>query len=153
MKLLKQILDSVASKTFSVRRCSFENIVGNDDTKSILNKAILSRKPVHVLLVGRPGSAKTMFLTEIMNSIKDSYFIVGSNTTKAGLVNQLFEKRPKFLLVDELDKMSGIEQTSLLHLMETGIISETKIRKTRQMDLTSWVFATANSCDKIIQPL
>jgi hypothetical protein len=37
--------------------------------------------------------------------------------------------------------------------METGIISETKIKKTRQMELTSWVFATANSCHKIIEPL
>src|SRR5438093_3455544 len=116
MKLLKQILDSVASKTFSVRRCSFENIVGNVDTKLILNKAILSRKQVHVLLVGKPGCAKTMFLKEIIHRIKESYLIVGSNSTKAGLVNQLFERRPKFLLVDELDKMSGNDQTSLLHL-------------------------------------
>jgi holliday junction DNA helicase RuvB len=119
MKLLKQILDSVATKTFSARRCSFENIVGNVDTKFILNKAILSRKPVHVLLVGKPGCAKTMFLTEIMYSIKKSYFTVGSNITKAGLVNQLFEKEPKYLLIDELDKMSGNDQVSLLHLMET----------------------------------
>ena len=37
--------------------------------------------------------------------------------------------------------------------METGIISEPKINETRQMQLTSWVFATANSCDKMIQPL
>lgn len=94
-----------------------------------------------------------MFLTEIMQHHKDSYFIVGSNTTKAGLVNQLFERRPKFLLIDELEKMSMIDQTALLHLMETGIISETKINKTRQMELTSWVFATANSCEKIINPL
>src|SRR5881628_3849895 len=49
--------------------------------------------------------------------------------------------------------MSLTDQTSLLHLMETGIISETKINKTRQMELSSWVFTTANSCDKIIQPL
>jgi Holliday junction DNA helicase RuvB len=153
MKLLNQILDSVASKAFSVRRCSFKNIVGNVDTKLILNKAILSRKPVHVLLVGKPGCAKTMFLTEIMRHHKTSYFVVGSNTTKAGLVNQLFERRPKFLLIDELEKMSVTDQTSLLHLMETGIISETKINKTRQMELTSWVFATANSYDKIIEPL
>jgi len=153
MKLLKQIFDSVASKTFSVRRCSFENIVGNVDIKLILNKAILSRKPVHVLLVGKPGCAKTMFLTEIMYSIKKSYFTVGSNTTKAGLVNQLFEKEPKYLLIDELDKMSGNDQVSLLHLMETGLISETKVKKTRQLKLISWVFATANSCDKILEPL
>jgi replication-associated recombination protein RarA len=119
MKLIKQILDSVASKTFSVRRCSFENIVGNVDTKLILNKALLSNKPVHVLLVGKPGCAKTMFLTEIMRHHKTSYFVVGSNTTKTGLVNQLFERRPKFLLIDELEKMSFTHQTSLLHLMET----------------------------------
>ena len=153
MKLLKQILDSVASKTFSVRRCRFENIVGNVDTKLILNKAILSRKPVHVLLVGKPGCAKTMFLTEIMYSIKKSYFTVGSNTTKVGLVNQLFEKEPKYLLIDEIDKMGGNDQVSLLHLMETGIISETKVKKTRQVELVAWVIATANSVEKIIEPL
>jgi predicted ATPase with chaperone activity len=66
MKLLKQILDSVASKTFSVRRCSFEEIVGHDDIKQIFAKALHSKRPVHLLLVGSPGSAKTMFLTEIM---------------------------------------------------------------------------------------
>ena len=153
MKLLKQILDSVARKTFDVRRCSFENIVGNVDTKLILNKAILSKKPVHVLLAGEPGCAKTMFLTEIMRHHKTSYFVVGSNTTKAGLVNQLFERQPKYLLIDEIDKMNNSDQNSLLHLMETGIISETKINKIRQLKLISWVFATANDCEKIIEPL
>jgi len=103
--------------------------------------------------VGSPGSAKTMFLTEIIRQHKDSYFVVGSNTTKAGLVNQLFERRPKFLLIDELEKMTSTDQTALLNLMETGIISETKIKKTRQTELTSWLFATANSCKKIIEPL
>jgi Holliday junction DNA helicase RuvB len=131
----------------------FEEIIGHDNIKQIFGKAIGSKKPVHLLLTGSPGSAKTMFLTEIMRHHETSYFVVGSNTTKAGLVNQLFERRPKFLLIDELEKMSMTDQTALLHLMETGIISETKINKTRQMELTSWVFATVNSCDKIIQPL
>ena len=115
--------------------------------------AILSEKPVSILLLGSPASAKTMFLTEIMRQLQIILFVVGSNTTKAGLVNQLFEKRPKFVLIDELEKMNNTDQTSLLHLMETGIISETKFSKTRQMELTSWVFATANSCEKIIEPL
>jgi len=136
-----------------IRSCSFEEIVGDDDVKQIFAKAILSKRPVHLLLVGPPGSAKTMFLTEIMRHHKPSYFVVGSNTTKAGLVSQLFERRPKFLLIDELEKMRVTDQMALLHLMETGIISETKINKTRQIQLTSWVFATANSYTKIIQPL
>ena len=132
---------------------SFEEIVGHDDIKQIFENAIFSKRSVHILLVGSPGSAKTMFLTEIMRHHKGSYFAVGSNTTKAGLVNQLFERRPKFLLIDELEKMSITDQTALLHLMETGIVSETKINKTRQMEISSWVFATANSCEKIIKPL
>jgi Holliday junction DNA helicase RuvB len=94
-----------------------------------------------------------MFLTEMMRRLRSSYFIVGSNTTKAGLVNQLFEKEPKYLLIDELDKMTGNDQVSLLHLMETGIISETKVKKTRQLELVSCVIATANSVEKVIEPL
>jgi Holliday junction DNA helicase RuvB len=131
----------------------FKEIVGHNDIKLILNRAVISKKPVNVLLLGKSGIAKTMFLTEIMRSFKESLFVVGSNTTKAGLVNQLFHTSPKFVLIDELEKMSMVDQTSLLHLMETGIISETKIRKTRQMELSSWVFATANCCEKIIEPL
>ena len=152
--LFKQSLTGLWKEVLHVNRPpTFQEIVGHDDIKQIFQKAILSKRPVHLLLVGSPGSAKTMFLTEIMRHEKPSYFVVGSNTTKAGLVNQLFEKRPKFLLVDELEKMSVIDQTALLHLMETGIISETKFKKTRQMELSSWVFATANSCEKVIEPL
>jgi MoxR-like ATPase len=153
MKLLKQILNSISSNVFSPRRCNFENIVANNDIKLILNKALLSERPVHILLVGKPGCAKTMFLTEMIKSLKNSYFIVGSNTTKAGLLNQLFEEEPKYLLIDELDKMSRDDQVSLLHLMETGIISETKVKKTRQLHLTSWIFGTGNDTNKIIEPL
>ena len=153
MKLVKQFLASVSCNIFSPNRCNFENIIGNDDIKLILNRAILSERPVHILLIGRPGCAKTMFLIEMMRRLKNSYFIVGSNTTKAGLVNQLFEKEPKYLLFDELDKMNGNDQVSLLHLMETGIISETKVKKTRQFELVSWVFATANNPERIIDPL
>src|SRR5437867_12304144 len=151
---LKQSLTGLWKEILHVNKPSgFEEIVGHEDIKQIFVKATLSKRPVHLLLVGSPGSAKTMFLTEIMRHYKLSYFVVGSNTTKAGLVNQLFERRPKFLLIDELEKMSATDQTFLLHLMETGIISETKINKTRQIQLTSWVFATANSTEKIIEPL
>ncbi len=131
----------------------FDEILGHSDIKKIFNKAIFSKNPIHILLVGPPGSAKTTFLLQIKRLYKESLFVVGSNTTKAGLVNQLFEVKPKFLLVDELDKMNQNDQISLLHLMETGIISETKVNKTRQTNLTSWVFGTANSCETISEPL
>ena len=150
---IKQVLSGLWHASCSGRGLALSGIIGHDDVKMILNKSILSKKPCHILLKGKPGCAKTMFLTEIMKSLKDSYFVVGSNATKAGLVNQLFKRQPKFLLIDELDKMPHRDQTSLLHLMETGIISETKMKKTRQIYLTSWVFGTANSTEKIIETL
>lgn len=42
---------------------------------------------------------------------------------------------------------------SLLNVLETGIIAETKINKTRQTQMSAWVFDTANSCGNIVQPL
>jgi len=151
---LRQSFTGLWKEVLRVNRpARFEEIVGQNDIKLIINKAIKSERPIHVLLLGKPGSAKTMFLTEMMRRLKNSYFIVGSNTTKAGLVNQLFEKEPKYLLIDEIDKMSRDDQVSLLHLMETGIISETKVKKTRELKLVSWVFASANSSDGIIEPL
>ena len=37
-----------------------------------------------------------------------SYFIDGSNTTKAGMIDYIFENKPKYMkymLIDEIDKM------------------------------------------------
>ncbi len=94
-----------------------------------------------ILLTGPPASAKTLFLQSLMK-LKDSRFIDCSNATKSGVVDYLFEQRPKYLLLDELDKLSRKDQTFLLNLMETGTVSETKYGRTRKMELKTSVFAS-----------
>jgi hypothetical protein len=74
---------------------------------------------------------------------------LASNTSKAGLIAQLFEMRLKFLLVDKLGKMDYSDEGSLLHLIGTGIIAETRVRKTKKMEMDFWVFSTANSIKKL----
>jgi len=37
--------------------------------------------------------------------------------------------------------------------METGIIVETKYKKTRNTQLKTWIFATSNSTDQMLTPL
>jgi holliday junction DNA helicase RuvB len=69
------------------------------------------------------------------------------------MVDYIFDNKPTHLLLDELDKLSRKDQTFLLNLMETGIVSETKYNKTRTMKVKTSVFATSNSIEKIIQPL
>src|SRR6185437_3003058 len=100
----------------------FEDIVGYDDIKKVFRMALKSDEPIHILLVGPPASAKTIFLEALMHMLgeKQTYFAVGSSSTRAGVVNMLFMKEPKYLMVDEIDKMPSSDQASLLGLMETG---------------------------------
>jgi len=90
-----------------------------------------------------------MFLLSLRQHLKNSYFIDGGNTTKAGIIDYLFKNRAPYLLIDEIDKMSSRDQTFLLNLMETGIVTETKYGKTREAKIKTSVFATCNDGRKL----
>jgi holliday junction DNA helicase RuvB len=130
----------------------FADIYGCDDIKKLFRMALESNHNCSILLTGPPATAKTLFLQSLMK-LKDSYFIDCSNATKSGIVDYVFDHKLKYLLLDELDKLSRKDQTFLLNLIETGIVSETKYNKTRKMDLKTSVFATSNNIEKIIVPL
>lgn len=130
----------------------FENIYGFSDIKSLFSKAISSEKQIHILLVGPPASAKSLFMENLMK-LEDSFFTLGSQSTKAGMIDALFERRPRFLVIDEIGEMSEKDQTVLLSLMEGGTVSETKYRRSRETHLKTSVFATANSTDNLLAPL
>jgi Holliday junction resolvasome RuvABC ATP-dependent DNA helicase subunit len=130
----------------------FDSIVGYSDVKKLFQMSLSSGKPVHILLVGPPASAKTLFMLECMR-LERSYFTLGSHSTKSGMIDYLFDKRPRFLIVDEIEHMPMKDQTALLSLMETGIVAETKFQKTRSTHLKTWVFATSNATDKMLTPL
>jgi replication-associated recombination protein RarA len=130
----------------------FESIIGYSDVKRLFQLSLSSEKPVHMLLVGPPASAKTLFMVECMR-LERSYFTLGSHSTKSGMIDYLFDKRPRYLIVDEIEHMSMKDQTALLSLMETGILAETKFQKTRNTHLKTWVFATSNATDRMLTPL
>jgi Holliday junction DNA helicase RuvB len=131
----------------------FDYIIGYNDVKKFLRMSINTEEPVHILLIGPPASAKTMFIKSMMMKLNNSYFTDGGNTTKAGMLEYIFDNKPKYLLIDEIDKMSTKDQTFLLNLMETGIVSETKHAKTRTEVLKTWVIASSNNIHNIISPL
>jgi len=147
-----EIARMVSEKTVCKCEQLFDSIVGYSDVKKLFQMSIASDKPVHVLLVGPPASAKTLFMLECIK-LERSYFALGSHSTKSGMIDYLFEKRPRYLIVDEIEHMPIKDQTALLSLMETGIISETKFQKTRNTQLKTWVFATSNGTEKMLTPL
>jgi MoxR-like ATPase len=155
--ILRRLFNEVLSLEESLglsRKTIFDDIVGHNEIKEIFRMALASQKPNHILLVGPPGTSKTMFLEKILNEYKDrAYYTLGAHSSKAGMLNTLFEKRPRYLLVDEIEHMPIHDQTVLLSLMQSGIISETKVRKTRSTQLKTWVFATSNGTKKLSDAL
>src|SRR5215475_4977351 len=95
------------------REIGFENIQGYDDLKQIVSRALDAEDNYNLLFVGPPASSKTLFLQGILEIRKDGVYFDGSNTTSR-ILDILEEKRPKIILIDELDKMSKLFQDQLL---------------------------------------
>ncbi|MEM2941397.1 MAG: hypothetical protein QW304_07615 [Thermoproteota archaeon] len=132
-----------------IPRDLFSMIVGHEDVKEILWRSIMSNGTVHVLLHGSPASAKSLFLEELAR-LPNSRFCLGSSLSRAGLIEILFEQKPRYIVIDELDKISDEDNLSaLLSLMERGIVVETKYRRQRSIQLTTTVFSAANYIERI----
>jgi len=126
----------------------FADIVGHDRVKMLLTFALKADGPVHVLLVGPPGVAKTLMLQDI-GSLPGGQWYAGSTTTKAGLVSLLLSERPQYLVIDEIDKMALVDTTPLLNLMETGMVTRLQHGRRDRVQMTTRVFAGANDMRRI----
>ena len=120
-----------------------DTIEGHEEIKELVKRALGSEKPVHLLFTGVPSSAKTMFLMEL--SRLGAPYILGSQATKAGIADLLFDVQPEVVLVDEIDRLGTKDIAILLSLMETGIVAETKYGKRREINLNTKVFAASNT--------
>ncbi len=125
----------------------FECIIGHDKIKKLFIRSLKSEKPVHILLVGAEGVAKTLFLMEVARLQGAKYYSGGGQITKAGLAEMLFEVRPKFLLIDELDEVKPADLSILLSLMETGRVTRLKHKTDETLILDTKVYAALNPWD------
>jgi Holliday junction DNA helicase RuvB len=141
-------------KGISEKPSIFSEIVGREPIKEELLKAVTSNKTLHTLLVGPPGCGKTEFLLKIKGAfVNRSEFVDGSYGSKAGIVNLLLEKEPRYLLIDEIDKLEERDQIALFNLMQTGIISKTLKSERIEKKMTVTLFATANTDEILLPPL
>jgi len=61
----------------------FDDVIGFDDVK-VFRMSIDADKPVHILLVGPPASAKSLFMSSL-TSLERCYYAAGSSSTKSGI--------------------------------------------------------------------
>lgn len=121
----------------------FDIIVRHDQTKNLIKMAISANEPVHCLLVGEPATAKSLFLTEL-SRIPGSRLALGGTSSRAGIVDFLIEARPRFLIIDEIDKADQKDMDVILSLMEGGLVTRLKKGMREQVRMRTWVFAGAN---------
>lgn len=124
----------------------FAPIIGHDDVKRLLQAVLRAPKPVHVLLAGPPALAKSIFLWDIEEVYGgQALWVVGSALSQAGLWDLIGERRPRVLLIDELDKLKGPDQAALLSVMEGGRLVRAKAGgRALDIEVEPKVIAAAN---------
>jgi Holliday junction DNA helicase RuvB len=128
----------------------FKHIVGYEDLKELLREGLQLDKPLHVLLWGPPSLAKTLFLLDIERAGGNAaMWLIGSATSRAGLWDAVAERKPTWLLIDELDKMTAVDQSALLSLMERGRIVRAKVGRELDETINCWVIGTANRISRM----
>lgn len=127
-------------------------LVGYDDLKELIFRSLHAERPIHLLLIGPPASGKSIVLDEI-DRLPRSRFALGGGSTKAGITQLLAEQRPRYLIIDEIDKANTEDLSTLLSLMESGLVSITKGHRQEQIRMKTWVFAGGNSLKSIAPEL
>jgi DNA replicative helicase MCM subunit Mcm2 (Cdc46/Mcm family) len=107
----------------------FQEIYGNTIMKKVIATSMFStyEEPVHSLIIGEPGSSKTMAKEIISEEFKDITNI-GANTTRSGLVcnlgtgdlGALPHSNHKLVLVDEFDKIPNDDVEYTYELLSNG---------------------------------
>lgn len=130
----------------------FDKVIGYDNVKWLMKRAITSDEITNVILWGPPGSAKTVFLMCI-NEMGGSEYISAAESSGPGFIDEMFNSTPRFMCIDEIDDMDPKDQKNLSQYTETGLLKETKSGKNRAMETNTKTFATANSLDPILDQI
>jgi DNA replicative helicase MCM subunit Mcm2 (Cdc46/Mcm family) len=132
------------------------NLLGMEELKAACAIQLFAtpKEPVHVLLIGDPGTGKTDILRSLHALSPVSSFGLGSGTSGAGLsamakgddvIKGLLPLADSGIAcIDELNLMRAKDMASLYNAMEKGFITYDKGAKHEQLPARVRVCATAN---------
>lgn len=136
----------------------FREIRGNDIMKKIIATSMFStyEEPVHSLIIGEPGSSKTM-AKEIIGEQFSGITTIGANTTRSGLVchlgtgalGALPHSNKKLVLVDEFDKIPREDIEYCYELLSNGKCSVHSAKLHQNIESRFIMIAFANPRSKV----
>jgi len=160
-KLLKRMIDSIAPSIYGhnvIKEALLLQLMGG--VKKKRDDGVTTRGDMHILLIGDPGSGKSMMLKRIKVVAPKGRFISGKGVSGAGLTaavvkdeflggwsleaGALVLANKGIVCIDELDKMSSDDRAAMHEALEgqTITISKANIQATLRCETT--VLAAAN---------
>lgn len=159
----KEIEDAVKHEVYSefskkafetISECIAPNISGMEHIKKAVVLQLVSKQPIHILLIGDPGTGKTDILRAVADMSPVSSFGLGSGTSGAGLVvtirgdevikGLLPQADQGICAIDELNLMKKEDYAGLYNAMEKGFVAYDKAGSHIKFDARIKVIATAN---------
>ncbi|MFC1935973.1 hypothetical protein ACFLX9_04410 [Chloroflexota bacterium] len=96
-----------------------------------------------------PGLIRSLHRASTYQSLPGSQYALGGSSSRAGIADFLLNFRPRYLVIDEMDKMKAEDFSVLLSLMQSGVVARLK-KGMRDVDrMTTWVFAGCNRRDRL----
>lgn len=132
----------------------FAPVVGMEHEIRVLRRVIISEPPLHALIIGPPGTAKSLLLEEIRR-MPETRYIVGRNMTSAGLIEMFADSDnpPRILLIDEIDKSDPNTEATLLTVMDGKATRATHGKSAVECEVDVRIIAAGNSKAKILDAL
>ncbi len=143
-----------SEKAKTIKEFIAPNIFGMELVKEAAALQLFAIDPVHILLLGDPGTGKTDILRSVSNLHPVTSFGLGSGASKAGLSaavkgNDIIKgllpmANNGICCIDELNLMKKTDYAALYSAMEKGFITYDKANKHFQLDAKVRVIATSN---------
>jgi len=162
-KINKDIEEKLKRKVFrsfsenarkTIKEFIAPNIFGLELIKEASALQLFATDPVHMLLLGDPGTGKTDILRSVSKLHPITSFGLGSGASKAGLSaavkgNEIIRgllpmANEGICCIDELNLMKRADYAALYSAMEKGFITYDKANKHFQLDAKVRVIATSN---------
>lgn len=159
--VLEKIVDSIAPSIYGHRNIkkalALQLFSG---VRKVRDDGTVSRGDMHILLIGEPGTGKSMLLKFIGNLAPKGRYVVGKSATGAGVTASVVkdEMMEGFTLeagalvlanrglagIDEIDKMSDEDKSSLHEAMEQQTITVSKANIQATLQARTSILAAGN---------
>ncbi|MCL5239474.1 MAG: minichromosome maintenance protein MCM, partial [Candidatus Marsarchaeota archaeon] len=161
--IFEKIARSIAPSIYGydeIKKAMVLQLFGGTQNKKLVDGSLV-RSDIHMLLIGDPGSAKTRLLQATTTIVPKGIYVSGKSTTSAGLTAAA--ERDEFseggwtlkagalvlgsggeVSIDEFDKISDEDKSSLLEAMESQSISIAKAGIVAKFNTKTAILAAAN---------